>query len=95
VCLLEAGCTTAEVASITGQTMEMVEHYAQQVNQRNLARAAILKWELANRRTQNEQGFLKLGANSVKRAAPGHCQVVEKIGGCRRTRTFDPLIKSA
>ena len=28
VMLLEAGCTTAEVASITGQSFEMVEHYA-------------------------------------------------------------------
>jgi hypothetical protein len=42
--LLEAGCTTAEVSSITGQTYEMVEHYARQVNQRKLAAALILKW---------------------------------------------------
>jgi hypothetical protein len=47
VCLLESGCTTAEVSAITGQTMEMVEHYAEQVNQRKLARSAILKWERA------------------------------------------------
>jgi hypothetical protein len=45
VFLIEAGCSPAEVASITGQTMEMVEHYAKQVNQKKLARAAILKWE--------------------------------------------------
>ena len=32
VFLLEAGSTTAEVASITGQSMQMVEHYAEQVN---------------------------------------------------------------
>jgi hypothetical protein len=32
-----------------GQTMEMVEHYAKQVNQKKLARAAILKWEHAGR----------------------------------------------
>jgi integrase len=37
VMLLEAGCTTAEVSSITGQTFEMVERYARQVNQRKLA----------------------------------------------------------
>ena len=45
VFLLEAGCTDAEVASITGQSREMVEHYAKQVNQRRLAASAILKWE--------------------------------------------------
>jgi len=44
VMLLEAGCTDAEVAAITGQTREMVEHYAQAVNQKKLAAAAILKW---------------------------------------------------
>ena len=47
VMLLEAGCTTAEVASITGQSFEMVEHYAQQVSQRKLAAAANAKWESA------------------------------------------------
>ena len=49
VMLLEAGCTTAEVASITGQSFEMVEHYARQVSQRKLAVAAIAKWENAER----------------------------------------------
>ena len=47
--LLEAGCTTAEVAAITGQSFDMVEHYAKQVNQKKLAAAAILKWENAER----------------------------------------------
>jgi integrase len=50
VMLLEAGCTTAEVASITGQSFEMVEHYAKQVSQRKLAAAAIAKWESAGER---------------------------------------------
>lgn len=45
VTLLEAGCTEAEVAAITGQTWEMVELYAKKVNQKKLASAAILKWE--------------------------------------------------
>jgi hypothetical protein len=48
VMLLEAGCTDAEVAAITGQTREMVAHYSLQVNQRKLAAKAILKWEAAN-----------------------------------------------
>jgi len=47
VMLLEVGCTTAEVQAITGQSMQMVEHYAKQVNQRKLAASAILKWENA------------------------------------------------
>lgn len=47
VMLLEAGCTTAEVASITGQSFKMVEHYATKVNQEKLARSAILRWETA------------------------------------------------
>jgi len=46
--LLEVGCTTAEVQAITGQSIEMVEHYARQVNQRKLAASAILKWENAS-----------------------------------------------
>jgi integrase len=48
VMLLEAGCTDAEVAAITGQTRDMVAHYSLQVNQRKLAAKAILKWEAAN-----------------------------------------------
>lgn len=49
VMLLEAGCTDAEVSAITGQSREMVVHYAKQVNQRRLAAAAILKWQNADR----------------------------------------------
>lgn len=45
VFLLEAGATTAEVAAITGQSLQMVEHYARAVNQQRLAAAAVLKWE--------------------------------------------------
>lgn len=48
VMLLEAGCTDAEVASITGQSREMIVHYAKQVNQSRLAAAAVLKWESAS-----------------------------------------------
>ncbi len=47
VFLFEAGCTGAEVAAITGQSMQMVEHYAREVNQKKLAAAAVLKWEAA------------------------------------------------
>ena len=43
--LLEAGCTVAETQSITGQSMQMVEHYAAMMNRRKLAASAMLKWE--------------------------------------------------
>lgn len=45
VFLLEAGCTDAEVSAITGQSRQMVEHYARRVNQEKLAAMAVLKWE--------------------------------------------------
>ena len=38
VFLLEAGCSDAETAAITGQSRDVVEHYAKQVNQRRLRR---------------------------------------------------------
>lgn len=48
VFLLEAGCTDAEVAAITGQSRQMVQHYAKLVNQKTLATTAIRKWESAS-----------------------------------------------
>jgi hypothetical protein len=48
VFLLEAGCTDAEVSAITGQSRQMVEHYAREVNQNKLAAAAVLKWEASS-----------------------------------------------
>lgn len=42
--LLEAGCSTAEVGAITGQSLQMVEHYAKGRNQTKLATVAMLKW---------------------------------------------------
>lgn len=41
--LLEAGCTTHEVMSATGQTEQMVAHYALQVSQKKMAASAIDK----------------------------------------------------
>jgi integrase len=42
--LLEAGCTVNETAAVTGQTPQMVEHYAREVNQVKLAEQAMAKW---------------------------------------------------
>jgi len=43
--LAEAGCTDAEIAAITGQTRQMVEHYTKGIDQKRLALAAMRKWE--------------------------------------------------
>lgn len=43
--LLEAGCSAAETAAISGQSLQMVEHYAKARSQRKLGEAAILKWQ--------------------------------------------------
>lgn len=42
--LLEAGCSTAEVSSITGQSLAMVEHYGKLRDQPKLASVAMIKW---------------------------------------------------
>ncbi len=43
--LLECGCSAAETAAISGQSLTMVEHYAKERAQGDLASAAILRWE--------------------------------------------------
>lgn len=45
ISLLEVECTIAQVSAVTGQSMQMVEHYAKRVNQEALGDAAILKLE--------------------------------------------------
>lgn len=45
IALLEAGCTVAEAASISGQSFGQVEHYARQRDQKRLGSGAVLKWE--------------------------------------------------
>ncbi len=48
--LLEAGCSVAETAAISGQTLQMVEYYAKKRDQPKLASAAIHQWEGTNKR---------------------------------------------
>ncbi len=43
--LLEAGCSAAETAAISGQSLAMIEHYSKTREQGALGSAAILKWE--------------------------------------------------
>lgn len=45
IALLEAGCSIAETAAISGQTLRMVEHYARGRDQQKLGDSAILRWE--------------------------------------------------
>lgn len=53
--LLEAGCSTAEVGAITGQTLQTIEHYAKKRDQRHLGRGAILKLEGARQKRNMER----------------------------------------
>lgn len=43
--LLECGCSAAEAGAISGQSLQVVEHYAKRRAQSRLGGAAILKWE--------------------------------------------------
>lgn len=43
--LLEAGCSAAETAAISGQTLQVIEHYAKRRDTGVLASAAIHRWE--------------------------------------------------
>lgn len=45
IALLEAGCTMAETAAISGQTLGVVEQYAKGRDQTKLGDAAVLRWE--------------------------------------------------
>lgn len=51
--LLEAGCSVAETASISGQSLQLVEHYAKKRDQGKLASAAILRWHGNRERKPN------------------------------------------
>jgi integrase len=45
IALLEAGCDMGQIASVSGQSLQMVEHYAKARNQVAMADAAMLKWQ--------------------------------------------------
>lgn len=50
--LLEAECSVAEIAAITGQTLQMIEHYGKERDGEHLSRSAVVKFE---RRTGGER----------------------------------------
>lgn len=43
--LLEVGCTVAQVASVTGQSLQMIEHYGKRRNGKKLSSGAMGHWE--------------------------------------------------
>lgn len=49
IALLEAGCSVAETASVSGQSLQMIEHYSKRRSSKILTSAAILKLEGAKR----------------------------------------------
>jgi integrase len=51
--LFEAGCTAAEVAGITDQSIGMLEHYSKGVNRLKLGRAAVAKLDTARKARNN------------------------------------------
>lgn len=55
IALIEAGCSTGEVQSITGQSYRIVEYYARRVSQSRLSDAAILKLEQKTNVQKNVQ----------------------------------------
>lgn len=49
ISLLQAGCTTAEVSGITDQSIQMIEHYAREVDKLHLGQAAVIKFDAARK----------------------------------------------
>lgn len=49
IALLEAGCSIPEAAAVSGQSFQMVEHYAKRRNKKGLATAAIHRLESKNK----------------------------------------------
>lgn len=43
--LLEAGCTVAETAAVSGQSLALIEHYSKLRSGKTLSTSAILKWQ--------------------------------------------------
>lgn len=54
--LLEVGCSVAQTAAISGQTLQLVEHYARRRDQARLGNAAILQWERGESGTGKPKG---------------------------------------
>ncbi len=53
--LLEAGCSVAETAAISGQSFQMVEHYGKKRNRKRLGTAAMYRWDDGNKAGNGKQ----------------------------------------
>jgi hypothetical protein len=90
--LAEAGCSEKEIMAVLGhKTLSMMQKYTQGARRRRLAPSAIAK--LAGSGSEWESGKLRricrcLIVGFLVEGQSGSC------GGCSRTRTCDPLIKS-
>ena len=74
-------------------------HYSAAELSRLIAAAnSVCERELRDAELVVLRGSIQLGhaklTQALVRAVARNCQVPEAVGGCRRTRTFDPLIKS-
>jgi len=96
VMLLEAGATEAEVMAVTGQSREMVAHYARQLNQRRLAVSAILKWEAddpaargKNEGLQNSRNVFAKPSTQNKTDPLQSFEINQETGAGEGNRTLD------
>ena len=80
VFLLEAGCTDAEVSAITGQSRQMAEHYARQVNPKKAGGGGLFEVAGCGRVATNEErklaGFVKHRMRNCKTAKMFHFVLV-------------------
>ena len=90
VFLLEAGCSDAETAAITGQSRNIVEHYAKQVNQRRLAAAAILKWEAADAARMKPRKGARFVQPRPKFVQPARRQSANDLKTLERAKVIEP-----
>lgn len=72
VTLLEAGCTDAQAAAITGQSRDMIEHYARKVNQTALAKEAMRKWESGAGQNENRTNIVSTLVSTGKNGRRGN-----------------------
>lgn len=63
IALLMSECSVAETAAITGQTYQLVEYYARQIDQERMGEAAIFKLE-QRRATQTRENSSRKAADS-------------------------------
>lgn len=69
IAMLEAGCSVAEVSAVTGQSLQMVEHYAKGRNQERLSTVTVMKWNASGTRGAAQTANGKTFPNIENRAS--------------------------